>query len=187
MYRLMKFFLSVLLTSILMCSPAWAQSFSFAPVGYQNALPQLEQSGVPLRLPKVLVAPGAEGVYGATLSSASPAGYSIIVGNRYPCGGTACAQAYVEAVQLSPNLPPVEQMFNYSPDPDGELAPLRSPEQPGWYSLPNGQPVYFSPWESYMGAGFSYLVWDEEGYRYSVSLRVGTLNNLFQMVVSAFQ
>ena len=69
-----------------------------APIVYKEALPALQRAGIPLRLPTVLIYPGAHGAYGATLEYADERGYSLTIGTRYPCHGTACTEVSVEAL-----------------------------------------------------------------------------------------
>ncbi len=121
--------------------------------------------------------------YGTTLQLASREGYSLIVGNRTPCGGTPCALAYVEAIRLVPSLPEIPEMF-VQPADEPENQPVRSPESAAWLELLNGQKAYFTPWESFLGPGYSHLTWDLGDYRYDISLKVGTRDALVQMAES---
>ncbi len=181
--------LSVVLSLCLAIAPVLADvTLRSAPIVYKDALPALQQSGVPLRLPTAVIYPDAHGAYGATLEYAdASSGYSLTVGTRYPCHGTACTEAYVEATPVA-NLPPVEQMFAptpVNPEADNPLEPTRSTESAGWVTLSNGQPAYFEPWISYVSPGFAHLTWDEGSWRYSIAVKFGFKDALVQMAESA--
>lgn len=169
--------------------PVFADSqLHSAPIIYKDALPALQQSGIPLRLPTVLTYPGAHGAYGATLEYADGRGYSLAIGTRYPCHGTACTEASVEASPVD-NLPSVEQMFApmpVNPEADSPLDPTRSTETASWVTLANGQLAYFEPWISYALPGFAHLTWDEGRYRYSIGIKFGFREALVQMANTTF-
>ena len=159
-----------------------------APIVYKEALPALQHSGIPLRLPTVIIYPTAHGAYGATLDYADERGYSLTVGTRYPCGGTACAEAYLEAAPVA-NLPSLELMFappTPALDTDAPLEPTRSAETAGWVTLANGTNAYFEPWISYMSPGFAHLSWDDGSMRYSIAVKFGYREALIQMANTAF-
>jgi len=185
----MKLLLTLLfcLCSFLVAPPVLAQTLPQAQIVYQAIQADLDKPGVPLQLPQIIVAPSVNPQlgYGTTLQLSSREGYSLIVGNRTPCGGTPCALAYVEAIRLVPGLPEIPKMF-VEPADDPENQPVRSPESASWLKLSNGQTAYFTPWESFLGPGYSHLTWDLGKYRYDIALKVGTRDALVQMAESSF-
>lgn len=183
---MLRLLFSVLLMIWVAITPAFAQATSSqATIVYQSLQADLDRSGVPLRLPRTIISPAVDSQfgYGTTLGFASSDGYSLTVGNRTPCYGTPCALAYVEAIQIVPGVPEIPALFTVSSD-DPNDQPVRSQESATWINLSGGQHAYFSPWQSFLGPGYSHLTWDEGDYRYDLSLKVGNKADLIAMAES---
>jgi hypothetical protein len=185
---LLSVVLSLVACLLLLVHPALADApIKTAPILYRDALPAMQQSGVPLKLPQLVVYPNAHGAYGATLNYANQDGYSLTIGNRYPCSGSVCTVATVEAQRKGVNVPDsIEEMFADmdAPNPDPEIKATRSDEQKGWVQLANGQSAFFVPWQSFLGPGYAYLTWDEGDFRYQLSIKFGRKDWLVEMANS---
>lgn len=178
-----KLVLPLLLLAFLWMGNANAQTVSQAKIGYRPVMQQLSQTRIPLRLPKVLVYPNAKGTYGATVIAASADRYDLNIGDRYPCKGLYCSIATVTAEQIQAGMPSIPETFAFMNDPNYQ--PLeRSPEPMRYVSLATGQQAYFVPWVLGANYGYSKLIWDEAGYRYTVGLKKADLSWLLAVVNS---
>ncbi|MGG6265447.1 hypothetical protein ACQ4M3_05515 [Leptolyngbya sp. AN03gr2] len=150
----------------------------FAPI-----LDRLNQTGIPLRLPRQILA--SSSLY-AVLWSASSNGYEVALTSEPRCRSNYCRNGLVSAKKLTADMPSIEQEFAFLNDP--KFRPqARSPEPLSEVQLANGKQGFFIPWV--LGANYSdaKVIWEENGYRYLVSWKKGDRNTLIQLANSAIQ
>lgn len=181
--------LTVLCVS-LWTTPASAAPFPLrqVPIDYTRMKDALQASGVPLHLPtKVVYAlpPGLKrAFYGTKGGPNQDGGYDIYIGHPdCPQAALSCTIATASAEPLTSNTPSIEQAF---PPVDPSTVSRVSPDPRGWVTLSGGQPVFFSPWVVGASMGFAQVVWDENGYRYTIGLKGGDRAWLLQMANTAF-
>lgn len=146
-----------------------------------------ERTRVPLLLPSY-IPPGLPNDSGklrklyAVIDKATPFEYSIILGTDKQCtGGTYCRWGYVTGKVITPITLRLDEEYEYDPG----YYPLRSKERPGFVTLKNRAKAYFLPYTCGANCSDSYLAWDQDGYRYSVSILASELRTLIKMANSA--
>lgn len=161
------------------------------PIEYKVVATELQRSGIPLRLPKVVVyqlPPDVQRAFYVARGGVSrdPQGYSLTIGHKDCTGANACTIATTSATANS-GMGSIESDF---PPLTPEMLAAgveQSPEPNGWVKLASGQSAYFAGWVRAASMGYSYLVWDEGDYRYTIGLKAGKLNWVVAMANSIQQ
>lgn len=155
---------------------------------FQPIIPVLQkQTQVPILLPSHIpteefVELDGDSKLSAIVETANSFEYSIILGFDEQCnGGNACRFGYVSGKIITPITLPLNEEYEFDPT----YKPMRSPEKPGFVSLVNGIKGYFLPYSCAAFCSDSYLAWNQNGYRYMVSIKAGTLKELLKMANSA--
>lgn len=183
---LVGFCLTIVLSLTLASAPASAQanSIASAPINYQRVSISLQQSGVPLYLPSklvyrtTLVGPNTFFAVGgvSTNPDTQQQGYDVQVTNSQNClsGALSCIIAYASAEPLTAEYERIEDTYAWFREPGALNRYVRVSRDPiGWVKLSNGQSVYFVPWVLGANMGFAQVIWDENGYRYTIALKGG--------------
>lgn len=158
-------------------------------IDYKVVATELQHGGIPLRLPKVVVyqlPPDVNRAFYVAKGHLTddPPGYALTIGHQDCKGANACTIALAEAQQITSSTGSIEDLF---PPLDPEMIAAgveQSPERNGWLQLANGQSVYFSGWVRAASMGYSYLIWDEGNYRYTLGLKGGKRDWLVAMANS---
>ncbi|ERN41272.1 hypothetical protein KR51_00021620 [Rubidibacter lacunae KORDI 51-2] len=159
---------------------------------YHNVRPELEGNPVPRRLPS-FVPPGGRQIVEENIIATLVAGtepdavhYEIEFVFAPGCGGaTACHWGRVSGYvrdRAGDIVPDPERSAVYINE--GEFA-KRAPNPPGDVELPNGITGYFLPWVLAAYASDAAVIWDEGPYRYRVSVKGGSKEEVVEMARSA--
>lgn len=165
---------------------------------FQPILPRLNQTKVPLRLPTYISLESAretatsrdpsnpeDNIYTHLLDVSSDS-YVIILGAREGCeGGNACRLGSISGTKKVKNTPSDENLLKLIKKKYNSSPQRRSKEQPEVVTLVNGIKGYFDPWTCAGICGDADLIWDENGYRYTLGIKVGVKRSLVKMVNSA--
>ena len=158
------------------------------PIDYSRTRDALRVTDIPLHLPtKVVYAlpPGLKrAFYGTKGGSNQDGGYDLYIGHPdCPAAALSCTIALATAEPLTNTTDSIEQAY---PPVDPSTVSRVSPDPRGWVTLAGGQSVYFVPWVVGASMGFAQVVWDENGYRYTIGLKGGDRQWLLQMANTAF-
>jgi hypothetical protein len=155
---------------------------------FQPVLSQLGRAQVPLRLPTYIPSRGQRQsseslpVY-ASVDSVESGSYAVVLGYSKDCNGSnACRLgAVIGEVQPTKSAQDdyTESDYLY---PDG-----RSEEPVAQVTLANGITGTFLPWRCATNCTDAQVVWDENGYRYSVGIKLGDRDSLVRMANSAIE
>ncbi|BAS60087.1 hypothetical protein NIES2135_67300 (plasmid) [Leptolyngbya boryana NIES-2135] len=148
---------------------------------FESILNALRQTGVPLRLPPRI--PLKSPIY-TVLWNASKQGYQVAFTTSPDCRANYCRNGFISAEKLLPNTPAVKSEYAFLNDP--AFRPIaRSPDAFGAVQLEKGIQGFFVPWV--LGANYSdaKVIWEQSGYRYTVSLKKGDRQALIEMANSA--
>ncbi|MEP0913740.1 hypothetical protein NDI45_22760 [Leptolyngbya sp. GB1-A1] len=155
---------------------------------FQPVLSQLGRAQVPLRLPTYIPSRGQRQsseslpVY-ASVDSVESGSYAVVLGYSKDCNGSnACRLgAVIGEVQPTKSAQDdyTESDYLY---PDG-----RSEEPVAQVTLANGITGTFLPWRCATNCTDAQVVWDENGYRYSVGIKLGDRDSLVKMANSAIE
>ena len=191
--------LTIVLSWALAIAPAFAQSVPIAssPIDYQRVATRLQQSGVPLHLPTkmvyrtTLVGPNTFFAVGGVSTNpyTQQQGYNVQVTNSQRClsGALSCTIAYASAEPLTSEYEDIETSYAWFREPGALNRYVRVSLDPiGWVKVSSGQSLYFVPWVLGASMGFAQVVWDENGYRYTLALKGGDRAWLLQMAETAF-
>jgi hypothetical protein len=197
-------FLMMIVVLIRLCSPlpAWALQPAIPNPDklYQPMQLDLQMTGIPLHLPTYIPAvvkirsgnPQANvttlklPVY-AHLDEATPNGYTITIGYSKTCdGGNVCRLGTVVAQRLTNGTPPIDEQYAFM-KPNFGFKGQRSPEPMISVNLAQGIQGYFIPWICGATCNDAKVVWDQQGYRYSVGIKVGDQAELMAMANSAIE
>ncbi len=138
---------------------------------------------VPLLLPSLVPQPGFP-LY-ATVNSATVDAYELTIGDRENCsGGNYCRFGSISGQKVTPSTPAIEKEYSFMNDP-GYRPSKRSEEPMGWVVLTNGIRGYFVPYVCGANCDDSKVVWEQNGYRYLVGLKVGDKKTVVAMATSA--
>lgn len=165
-------------------------------INYQNLETFIQTSPIPTRLPSILVYPDygestgyfyGDGGYWRDRYN-QVIGYNVsIMDSPYCQQALSCTIAYATAEQITPTTQPLEVEYVWMMTPGQGLDQYQSHagHAPGWIALSEGQPVYIVPWvNGGAGGGYEQILWDENGYRYTIALKWGEPAWLIQMVES---
>lgn len=184
--------LAVLCSSLwVLPSVAGAVPVRQVPIDYSRMTAALKASGIPLHLPtKVVYAlpPGLKrAFYGTKGGPNQDGGYDIYIGHPdCPAAALSCTIAITSATPLQQTQGSIEQEFPpLDPEIRSHLSRV-SPDSRCWVTLSNGQSVFFNPWVLGASMGFAQVIWDENGYRYTIGLKGGDRAWLLQMADTAF-
>ncbi len=165
---------------------------------YQPILTDLQMTGIPLRLPIDVPAtttlrsqdPKATAetlkmpVY-VHLNEDTPNGYTITLGYSDTCdGGNSCRLGTLSAQRLTKGTPAIDEQYAFM-KPGAKFKGKRSQEPMAPVQLANGIKGQFVPWICGANCNDAKVVWDQDGYRYFVGIKVGDQAALVHMANSA--
>jgi hypothetical protein len=165
---------------------------------YQPILTDLQMTGIPLRLPIDVPAtttlrsqdPKATAetlklpVY-VHLNEDTPNGYLITLGYSDTCdGGNSCRIGTLSAQRLTKGTPAIDEQYAFM-KPGAKFKGKRSQEVMAPVLLANGIKGQFIPWLCGANCNDAKVVWDQDGYRYFVGIKVGDQAALVHMANSA--
>jgi hypothetical protein len=165
---------------------------------YQPILIDLQMTGIPLRLPIEVPAttilrsqdPKATAetlklpVY-VHLNEDTPNGYVITLGYSDTCdGGNSCRLGTLSAQRLTKGTPAIDEQYAFM-KPSAKFKGKRSPEPMAAVQLANGIKGQFVPWLCGANCNDAKVVWDQDGYRYFVGIKIGDQSALVHMANSA--
>lgn len=150
---------------------------------FQSVLPTLKhQTQVLILLPSTI--PTEEAIkleemsykLQAFIDKIDPFGYEVLLGYGDNCnGGNACRYGYISGKLKTPITLPLQEEYEI----DTNYYPLRSPEPPGFILLADKKTkAYFLPYTCSAFCSDSFLAWDYQGSRYTVSIKAGKLKDL---------
>lgn len=156
---------------------------------FEEILPELRQNQIPLRLPTTYIPSRGQWnsdeeippIY-ANLELSDSSGYSVILGYTQDCNGSSACRLGSVSGQMQPTDSP-ERAYT---DED-YLYPRRSEEPLTAVSLSKGIQGVFLPWRCAASCTDSQIVWSEDGYQYSVGIKLGDLASLVEMANSAIE
>lgn len=163
-----------------------------APTLFTGLIRKLQkQSDVPLRIPSYIPKQGQFPysqdnlkVY-ANLIGVSDNEYSIILGFTKDCaGGNACRLGRVEGLRVSQAETPLAQAFQDSTK-IYTSSEIKSQEAPAKVNLDRGLTGYFLPWICGANCSDAVVIWEENGFRYTVGIKTGDQASLIKMANSA--
>lgn len=171
----------LLFSSPVLAKPANVGKF-FAPI-----LPRLKQSRAIILLPTYIPGLKGEKLY-PVLDRQTPTGggYAITIGYSPDCnGGFACRFGTITVEKIVPSMPSIAQLAadtrDYLKQPD---LPARSQDVMGSVTLANGIKAYFIPWTAGANCSDANVLWEQQGYRYTVGLKCATKQNVVDMAGS---
>ena len=165
---------------------------------YQPILTDLQMTGIPLRLPievptttalrsqdpKATAETLKMPVY-VHLNEDTPNGYVITLGYSDTCdGGNSCRIGTLSAQRLTKGTPAIDEQYAFM-KPGAKFKGKRSPEPMAAVQLANGIKGQFIPWLCGANCNDAKVVWDQDGYRYFVGIKVGDQAALVHMANSA--
>jgi hypothetical protein len=165
---------------------------------YQPILTDLQMTGIPLRLPievpatttlrsrdpKTTTETLKMPVY-VHLNEDTPNGYVITLGYSDTCdGGNSCRLGTLSAQRLTKGTPAIDEQYAFM-KPGAKFKGKRSPEPMTAVQLANGIKGQFAPWLCGANCNDAKVVWDQDGYRYFVGIKVGDQSALVHMANSA--
>jgi hypothetical protein len=165
---------------------------------YQPILTNLQMTGIPLRLPIDVPAtttlrsqdPKATAetlklpVY-VHLNEDTANGYLITLGYSDTCdGGNSCRLGTLSAQRLTKGTPAIDEQYAFM-KPSAKFKGKRSQEPMAPVQLANGSKGQFVPWLCGANCNDAKVVWDQDGYRYFVGIKVGDQSALVHMANSA--
>ncbi|GAP99622.1 hypothetical protein [Leptolyngbya sp. NIES-2104] len=148
---------------------------------FESILEPLRRTKIPLRLPTQI---SLKLPIHAVLWNASSQSYQIALTTRPDCRSNYCRNGLISAEKLLSNTPSIKSEYAFLNDP--AFRPIeRSPDPFGSISLASGIQGFFVPWV--LGANYSdaKVIWEQSGYRYTVSLKKGDRQTLIDMANSA--
>jgi hypothetical protein len=165
---------------------------------YQPILTDLQMTGIPLRLPievpatttlrsrdpKTTAETFKMPVY-VHLNEDTPNGYVITLGYSDTCdGGNSCRLGTLSAQRLTKGTPAIDEQYAFM-KPGAKFKGKRSQEVMAPVQLANGIKGQFIPWLCGANCNDAKVVWDQDGYRYFVGIKVGDKDALTLMANSA--
>jgi hypothetical protein len=160
---------------------------------FDSVLPQLQQqSKTPILLPTYIPASGRRQpapatatnltVYAALPKPQPKLGYDLVLGYTPDCtGGNACRLGSVQGIPKP--VQSIEEAYSSAKDP--ALKRPGTQEMMGPVALSKGIQGWFIPSTCGANCSDALVVWDDNGYRYSVGIKVGDKASLVQMANSA--
>lgn len=176
------------LGSLLLWSDGYAQSAAVVdlkPILLQ-VLQQVDSANVPLQLP---VSVPNESPFRKILTdtplyavaTTDPQGYLIVLGYSSTCdGGNSCRLGTIRGFSKTASTP-LERQYQ----DDTSNSSRVSPELAGEVLLTGGHRGWFSPWSCSINCSDAVVAWDDESYRYAVSIKMGSRDQLIEMANSA--
>jgi hypothetical protein len=165
---------------------------------YQPILTDLQMTGIPLRLP--IAVPAATTIRSQdpkataetlkmpvylNLNEDTPNGYLITLGYSDTCdGGNSCRFGTLSAQRLTKGTPAIDEQYAFM-KPGAKFKGKRSQEPMAPVQLANGIKGQFIPWLCGANCNDAKVVWDQDGYRYFVGIKVGDQAALVHMANSA--
>lgn len=155
----------------------------------QQLIPQIEMTRVPPKLPGYMPldrpfsppSPPISALPVYTVLTPETDRYNIVVGYSPDCdGGNACRIGTIVGARRTDNTSIDQQYSN-----DLSAATRTSPEKAEFVSLANGHRGWFSPWVCGANCSDALLSWDDGNYRYLVSVKVGSRDQLVELANSA--
>jgi hypothetical protein len=162
------------------------------PAPFQAIAAELQAvTQVPLRLPTRLpLTKEAPPLY-ATVTVRNRTEYEIILGLSADCGGgNACRWGTLSGQQLTPNTPSIARQFADYTDPSYQPWTNLPPEikkQFGPVKLTRGLSGFFVPATCGANCGDSMVLWEQNGFRYMVGIKVGKLKEVIDLANSAIE
>jgi hypothetical protein len=167
---------------------------------YQPILTELQMTGIPLRLPTY--APATTTIRSRDpkvtaetlkmpvfvhLNEDTPNGYIITLGYSETCdGGNSCRLGTLSAQRLTKGTPSIDEQYAFMKS-GAQFKGKRSQELMATVSLTQGVKGQFIPWICGANCNDAKVVWDQDGYRYFVGIKVGDKGSLVQMANSAIE
>ncbi|ACB54365.1 hypothetical protein cce_5019 [Crocosphaera subtropica ATCC 51142] len=117
----------------------------------------------------------------------SPTSYQISLDVTADCGGaTACDFGYLVGEKIPPSGSKVPKIFSETQQQwRNDLPPIRSSENPAIVQLAQGITGYFVPYTCAARCSTSQMIWDLNGYRYTIALEQASQEVLMEMANSA--
>lgn len=153
---------------------------------FRPVLSQLiTKTRVPLALPAYV--PREDYPLYVTVNAAEPGQYELTIGDSQDCsGGNYCRYGTVSGQRLTSSTPSVEEEYAFLSEPQYQPT-QRSPEKMGRVTLANGIRGYFIPYVCGANCDDSKVIWEQNGYRYSVGLKRADKKVVVEMANSAIQ
>jgi hypothetical protein len=155
---------------------------------FQPVLSQLGRAQVPLRLPTYIPSRGQRQsseslpVY-ASVDSVESGSYAVVLGYSKGCDGSnACRLGTVTG-----ETQPMKSAQDGYTESDYLYPGRRSEELVAQVTLANQETGTFLPWRCATNCTDAQVVWDENGYRYSVGIKLGGRDSLVRMANSAIE
>ncbi len=161
---------------------------------FQPILSSLNKTQAPLRLPAFIFLESIresglstfDGKVYANLLDVTPTTYVVILGATEECqGGNACRLGSISGSKNDRNTPRGENLLKLIKSKYNASSNRRSKEKPEVVTLAKGIKGYFDPWTCGASCGDADIIWDENGYRYTVGSKIGTKSSLVKMANSA--
>lgn len=178
------------LGSLLLWSNGYAQSAAVVDLKpiLLPVLQQADSANVPLQLPgSILDESPYRGIstdpplYAVAKITTDPQGYQIVLGYSPTCdGGNSCRAGTIVGFKRTTSTP-LEQQYQ----DDTSKSSRVSPEPAGDVSLAGGHQGWFSPWSCGVNCSDAVVAWDDGDYRYAVSVKMGSRDQLVEMANSA--
>jgi len=113
-------------------------------------------------------------------------GYGIVLGYVPDCGGGfACRFGTITVGKVIPGMQSIAQLAadvrDYLKSPN---LPARSKDVMGNVTLANGIKAYFIPWTAGANCTDALVLWEQQGYRYTVGLKCANKRDVLDMAGS---
>jgi hypothetical protein len=151
-----------------------------------DAKPILQPVNRQFRLPSLL--PTQIPLYGdsqleATVSSSSQTEYFVRLHNK-GCNASACSYGSLRAVRLSADSPSLDRLIQQY-QADSTRAERRSPDSAGEVSLKGDRTGYFFPWYGTGNVNEAFILYEQDGIRYTFGIKGGSKENVLTLTNSA--
>ena len=113
--------------------------------------------------------------------------YQISLDVTADCGGAgACDFGYLVGEKMGASISKIPKIFLETQEEwRNNLPPIRSKENPGLVQLAQGITGYFVPYTCAAKCSTSQIIWDLNGYRYTVAIEQASFAVLIEMANSA--
>lgn len=146
---------------------------------------------VPLMLPARLPLSKDDPRLYATVTVRNTTQYEIVLGWTVNCGGgNACRWGTLSGQRITPNTPSIARQFADFPDPNFQPwadLPPEIKQQFGPVKLTRGISGFFVPATCGATCGDSMVLWEQDGFRYMVGIKVGKPKDVIALANSAIE
>jgi hypothetical protein len=170
---------------LLFLTPACAQPQNQPSI--IDVKPILQSVNRQFRLPSLL--PTQIPLYGnsqleATVSSSSETEYFVQIHNQ-GCNAGACSYGSLSATRLSADTPSLDSLIQQY-QTDSARAERRSRDSAGEVSLKGDRTGYFFPWYGTGNVNEAFILYEQDGIRYTFGIKGGSKENVLTLTNSAF-